>query len=161
MSPSSRGVRHLPPHKNLVAYGDDVSKSRAAARYQLAITNRYGGTISKAQAAEILGIKENPSLRSIISRHGLRFSKGSNGVISAEALARYIASCPKPRAKMISSLLGEEVDQRNLPRSRSEAIATGSFAYFTGKPCKNGHISTRKTSNGCCVACLTSGGENE
>jgi len=38
--------------------------------------------------------------------------------------------------------------------SRAEARAAGAKRYFTGKPCKHGHLSERRTSNGQCVACL-------
>lgn len=41
----------------------------------------------------------------------------------------------------------------NLPATRQEARDTGSKHYFTGKPCKHGHISERFTSTGNCVAC--------
>jgi len=37
--------------------------------------------------------------------------------------------------------------------SRKEAKAQGLKRYFTGKPCKNGHISERYTSGGHCVDC--------
>jgi 5-methylcytosine-specific restriction endonuclease McrA len=38
--------------------------------------------------------------------------------------------------------------------SRSEAKAMGLKQYFTGKPCKHGHIATRFTSKGTCSVCL-------
>lgn len=37
--------------------------------------------------------------------------------------------------------------------SRSEAMATGAKTYFTGKPCKHGHVADRATSNSTCVTC--------
>lgn len=37
--------------------------------------------------------------------------------------------------------------------SRSEAIATGSSRYFTGTPCKSGHVCERRVSDWKCVAC--------
>lgn len=40
-----------------------------------------------------------------------------------------------------------------LPKTRAEAKATGSKYYFTGEPCKYGHISPRKA-KGACLACL-------
>ena len=36
---------------------------------------------------------------------------------------------------------------------RSLAMANGDIAYFTGRPCKNGHVSDRQTSNGVCREC--------
>lgn len=39
------------------------------------------------------------------------------------------------------------------PRSRAEAKAIGAKYYFTGEPCKHGHIALRKT-KGACVECL-------
>lgn len=38
-----------------------------------------------------------------------------------------------------------------------EAIARGDKFYFTGKPCKHGHAAPRRTSNGGCSLCDTSG----
>jgi hypothetical protein len=37
--------------------------------------------------------------------------------------------------------------------SRSEAKAQGLKTYFTGKPCKHGHVAIRQTSNGSCREC--------
>jgi 5-methylcytosine-specific restriction endonuclease McrA len=45
------------------------------------------------------------------------------------------------------------MDTTNLPKTRAEAKATGAKYYFTGEPCKHGHIAPRKT-KGSCVECL-------
>jgi 5-methylcytosine-specific restriction endonuclease McrA len=45
------------------------------------------------------------------------------------------------------------MDTTNLPTTREEAKKTGSKYYFTGQPCKYGHIAARKT-KGSCVECL-------
>lgn len=45
------------------------------------------------------------------------------------------------------------MDMSNLPKTRAEAKATGAKHYFTGEPCKHGHIAPRKT-KGACVECL-------
>jgi hypothetical protein len=45
------------------------------------------------------------------------------------------------------------MDITNLPKTRSEAKAQGAKFYFTGEPCKHGHIAPRKT-KGACVDCL-------
>ncbi len=39
------------------------------------------------------------------------------------------------------------------PSSRVEALAVGADRYFTGKPCKHGHLTERVTSNSVCVGC--------
>jgi hypothetical protein len=39
------------------------------------------------------------------------------------------------------------------PKTRKEAKDSGSKYYFTGEPCKHGHIALRKT-KGACVECL-------
>jgi 5-methylcytosine-specific restriction endonuclease McrA len=39
------------------------------------------------------------------------------------------------------------------PATRKEAKATGATHYYTGEPCKHGHIALRKT-KGACVECL-------
>ena len=45
------------------------------------------------------------------------------------------------------------MDHTQLPRTRKEAQASGEKYYFTGEPCKHGHIAPRKT-KGACVECL-------
>jgi len=40
----------------------------------------------------------------------------------------------------------------SIPTTRAEAKATGAKHYFTGKPCKHGHIALRET-KGACVEC--------
>tara|TARA_R110002126_G_scaffold268049_1_gene411542 strand:- start:335 stop:934 length:600 start_codon:yes stop_codon:yes gene_type:complete len=45
------------------------------------------------------------------------------------------------------------MDNTDLPKTRSEAKAQGVKYYFTGEPCKHGHIAPRKT-KGACVECL-------
>ncbi len=45
------------------------------------------------------------------------------------------------------------MDITTLPKSRAEAKATGAPHYFTGEPCKHGHVAPRKT-KGACVECL-------
>ena len=45
------------------------------------------------------------------------------------------------------------MDTTNLPKTRAEAKAQGAPYYFTGEPCKHGHIAPRKT-KGACVECL-------
>jgi hypothetical protein len=45
------------------------------------------------------------------------------------------------------------MDTTNLPKTRAEAKAVGASHYFTGEPCKHGHIAPRKT-KGACIECL-------
>jgi 5-methylcytosine-specific restriction endonuclease McrA len=45
------------------------------------------------------------------------------------------------------------MDTTQLPKTRAEAKAVGAKYYFTGAPCKHGHIAPRKT-KGACVECL-------
>jgi hypothetical protein len=45
------------------------------------------------------------------------------------------------------------MDITNMPKTRAEAKAAGAKYYFTGEPCKHGHIAPRKT-KGACVECL-------
>jgi hypothetical protein len=45
------------------------------------------------------------------------------------------------------------MDTSTLPKSRAEAKAMGAKYYFTGEPCKHGHVAARKT-KGSCVECL-------
>jgi hypothetical protein len=41
----------------------------------------------------------------------------------------------------------------NLPKSRKEAKEQGLTKYFTGKPCKKGHLDRRYTASYTCVVC--------
>jgi hypothetical protein len=45
------------------------------------------------------------------------------------------------------------MDIATLPKTRAEAKAAGATHYFTGEPCKHGHIAPRKT-KGACIECL-------
>jgi hypothetical protein len=45
------------------------------------------------------------------------------------------------------------MDTTTLPKTRAEAKAVGASHYFTGEPCKHGHIAPRKT-KGACIECL-------
>jgi len=45
------------------------------------------------------------------------------------------------------------MDTTHLPKTRAEAKAVGAKYYFTGVPCKHGHVAPRKT-KGACVECL-------
>ena len=45
------------------------------------------------------------------------------------------------------------MDTTNLPKTRAEAKASVAKYYFTGDPCKHGHIAPRKT-KGACIECL-------
>jgi hypothetical protein len=45
------------------------------------------------------------------------------------------------------------MDTSTLPKTRAEAKAQGATHYFTGEPCKHGHIALRKT-KGACIECL-------
>jgi hypothetical protein len=39
------------------------------------------------------------------------------------------------------------------PRTRPEALLSGDMYYFSGKPCKHGHIAPRFTSTRACSEC--------
>jgi 5-methylcytosine-specific restriction endonuclease McrA len=45
------------------------------------------------------------------------------------------------------------MDYSQYPTNRADAKATGAKYYFTGEPCKHGHVALRKT-KGACVECL-------
>jgi hypothetical protein len=45
------------------------------------------------------------------------------------------------------------MDTSTLPKSRVEAKAMGAKHYFTGEPCKHGHVAPRKV-KGACTECL-------
>ncbi|MDD4892759.1 MAG: hypothetical protein PHH73_02005 [Candidatus Rickettsiella isopodorum] len=41
-----------------------------------------------------------------------------------------------------------------MKKSRKEALLSGETQYYTGKPCKYGHLSNRQTASGACIECL-------
>ena len=43
--------------------------------------------------------------------------------------------------------------------SREEAYSKGEIFYFTGKPCKHGHISERLVKGGACRTCKNLSGQ--
>ena len=42
---------------------------------------------------------------------------------------------------------------KSVPQSKIDAIRNNSSHFFTGKPCKNGHIAKRRVSDGHCLKC--------
>lgn len=46
---------------------------------------------------------------------------------------------------------------QKLPRTHQEALQLGEKRYFTGRPCKNGHIAYRVTANKNCAKCNREG----
>jgi len=45
------------------------------------------------------------------------------------------------------------MDTSQMPKTRAEAKASGATYYFTGEPCKHGHVAPRKT-KGSCLDCM-------
>lgn len=45
------------------------------------------------------------------------------------------------------------MNYEDFPKTRAEAKATGAKYYFTGSPCKHGHVAPRKT-KGACLECI-------
>ena len=41
----------------------------------------------------------------------------------------------------------------DLPSTPEEAIARGVNRYFTGLPCRNGHVAPRRVKDGYCMTC--------
>jgi 5-methylcytosine-specific restriction endonuclease McrA len=53
----------------------------------------------------------------------------------------------------------QEVAGPSLPTSMTAAQAAGVSRYFTGRPCKHGHIGLRVAATGNCVACIPATGK--
>lgn len=47
----------------------------------------------------------------------------------------------------------EKKIKEEYPSTRTEALSLGEKLYYTGKPCKHGHYSPRRTHNGNCLDC--------
>lgn len=60
----------------------------------------------------------------------------------------------KHDARTQAAITAGHPEWTELPATAKEARATGARHYFTGKPCKHGHVSNRYTSTGDCAACL-------
>jgi hypothetical protein len=56
-------------------------------------------------------------------------------------------------AKLVGAPV-QEAQGAGLPQSLSEAKALGSRWYFTGNPCKHGHVEQRSTATGMCNWCM-------
>lgn len=50
--------------------------------------------------------------------------------------------------------MADETISIPLPKTRAEAKAKGVMRFFTGKPCKRGHVAERYTANPNCIECL-------
>lgn len=53
-----------------------------------------------------------------------------------------------------ASLRRKEPKKAGLPKTWAEAKKSGSPRYFTGIPCKSGHVAERVTGNGGCSVCM-------
>lgn len=73
---------------------------------------------------------------------------------AARGAAANIVTAPWHKAKPHGAVPREAVnDNVALPRTRAEALQIGSVHYFTGKPCRHGHIAPRITSQCICTEC--------
>ena len=46
-------------------------------------------------------------------------------------------------------------------QTRKEAMQTGMKKYWTGKPCRNGHLTLRYTNTGVCIDCAATHSSNQ
>ena len=76
-------------------------------------------------------------------RHQLAIRAGTGGVFTALVEAQIEIAKLRPRT----------FDFRFLPASAAEARAAGIDYYYTGAPCRHGHLAPRRTSSGRCVEC--------
>lgn len=53
----------------------------------------------------------------------------------------------------MTTSLPAKMSLSELPKTFEEAVTAGSKTYFTGLPCKNGHLSKRHVSNKGCATC--------
>lgn len=54
---------------------------------------------------------------------------------------------------MDDATVGEPKAGNNLPSTMREARKLGYKRYYTGKPCKRGHVTERLSNNGYCLEC--------
>ena len=69
----------------------------------------------------------------------------------------YRARCECGTEKVIRGITlraGESQSCGCAHHERRDAKAAGKSRYFTGRPCKQGHIAERQTINGSCVECF-------
>lgn len=73
------------------------------------------------------------------------------------------AGCSSSAAPLTTSAWCDamaDLDLSGLPRRRKDALETGSKYYFTGKPCKRGHVAHRWACDGKCWDCEVEFREN-
>ncbi len=72
-----------------------------------------------------------------------------NGSARQRAAIKYKAALAIKRAALSTELAYGPHEAR----SREQALAVGYSLYFTGKPCRRGHVATRNAMNMTCTAC--------
>lgn len=58
-----------------------------------------------------------------------------------------------------SPYVGTSLLETHSPKTKQEAVQSGSKVFFTGVPCKNGHIAPRFVSDGRCETCRKENGK--
>ena len=94
-------------------------------------------------AAQQAGLKKYESDRPCPHGHGDVRYVSNNGYVECSK----IAARTRPKPKVILP-----IDQ--LPRDRKTALAMGSKHFYTGEPCRHGHVAKRNTRDSGCTACV-------
>lgn len=154
---AQRGVKKEPR----VYTAEGLAKLKAAAR-RGKDSHFYGKRPSNADDLQkaIRAVKPTGEVEVFKS---LSIMRDTFGVSIATIIRACVSKKPISKGAISGWILsydGEEIpnteapeEYKNLPRSRLAAKQLGSREYFTGEPCKRGHIAPRKL-KGACVCCL-------
>ena len=96
------------------------------------------------------GCEEKSTIRDLCAKHYMRVYKHGSP-------DRVFPRVPPPdprRPETIAAAAAAAAEEEKMKIvTRATAIARGQKRYYTGRPCRNGHVSERLVSNGVCVEC--------
>lgn len=105
-----------------------------------------------------MNITQLPTTRPEAIAAGSRFYNTGEPCKNGHSAKRYThcSSCATCKAEGVKKARQKRKSAKSseLPKTWKEAQQTGSLRYFTGIPCKKGHVAERATSNGGCVICM-------
>lgn len=83
------------------------------------------------------------------------FSQAQHGVVNNESQWRWTRPWLSDHTEQdeCPNMAKPYIPHNGAVITRAEALAAGLTRFFTGKPCKHGHLSERTSVNGGCIAC--------
>lgn len=133
----------------------DVTRSNWLVRTVLA-QERVAKTARENKIAALIADGRNPALTyearylAVMTLTAIEWRRRNHmleGHIAPEEPAERVREIPSPRRTSM------RLKKNDLPDRAAAAKLIGSRTYFTGKPCRHGHIAERYANNQTCVAC--------